>query len=152
LEIQNPNSSTSEQTEDQVDNSEDRLQPTDVQDVADHRPSPDTYENALHGLLALGSRVGFDDGLSSMPREQEDVGRCASTYFETASGSLYEIDATWTIDTVGENGVGDEWVRPSSVPDFSSSAEPLDVAPHSLVLELLTYYRYHIAPWVSISS
>jgi hypothetical protein len=138
----------SEQVDDQLDNSENPLRPTHAQNVASHLPSPDTYENALHGLLALGSGLGFNEGLVIIPREQEEARDCDTATLGIASDSLYDCGPDSTDDNIQADGVGDERIHPSSVPISSSSAGVTD-APQNLVLELLTYYRYHIAPWVS---
>lgn len=56
--------------EESVMDTESRSRPTELQNAASHTPSPNRYEFALHGLLALGSRNGPGDDFNFSPVEE----------------------------------------------------------------------------------
>lgn len=59
------------------------------QGISGHTPSPNSYEFALHGLLALGSTSGTIEGVAFPPGPLVDEGQAVSSY-DFASSSVVE--------------------------------------------------------------
>lgn len=186
------------------DRMDDQPRPADLQIVASHTSSPNSYEFALHGLLALGARAGGDDDLLFSPVENVESQTAASTIDSVLSGhaplvlsghegqriGAIQERATWQStspnptqnptekvfepttktttstesthaplngkdDTQGnqtaggvQNGITIQKPSASSIstPGWTSTPETRS---RDFTLDLLKYYRYHIAPWVS---
>lgn len=170
----------------------------DLQKKAKQTPSPNNYEVALHGLLALGSSTELQHtGLAqndwseqpvvprpdnapatpraSVQREQENQGLSAMqgttswqssdlaqesplehnyasvATVETGHGASYANEPDSAVKTMPGVWQGR---YPSTQRRIGSKFAPADWTPlldtvtREMSLDLLRYYRYHIAPWV----
>jgi hypothetical protein len=97
-------------------------------------PNLNNYEFALHGLLALSSTTTAKDPTTGSPLVESGVP-------VTAHHSSQDMN---NVNTTESHGIS-----------LSTSAEPcLSIAPGEAqaehVVNMMKFYRYQIAPWVSI--
>ncbi|OAL45950.1 hypothetical protein IQ07DRAFT_519048 [Pyrenochaeta sp. DS3sAY3a] len=163
------------------DRTDGQPRPADLQIVASHTPSPNSYAFALHGLLALGARAGGDDDLLFSPVENVESQTAASTIDSVLSGhaplvlsghegqriGAIQERASWQSTSPNPTQNPIEKVFESTTKTTTTTTEsahaPLNVnddtrgwtstpetRSRDLTLDLLKYYRYHIAPWLDI--
>lgn len=201
--LTSPGVSFSLGTEKRLPGPERRSQAADLQDVDSHVPSPNSYEFALHGLLALGSGNGSNAGLTFSPLEESRARLMTSAFdsvpmldsqtvsapqetsqeligvtrvnkdWQSTSPIQVQIDSNThgtsataesphaptpgsesnstkqALATVRANKRASTHQASNSKSSLSGWAATLEALPRDFTLELLTYYRYHIAPWVS---
>ncbi|KAF2800259.1 hypothetical protein K505DRAFT_355826 [Melanomma pulvis-pyrius CBS 109.77] len=111
-------------------------------------PSTDSYEFALHGLLALGSGTGgvVNAEVNFSPR----TGSGDNASMNTVQGEINMDQIVPTIEDFNaeknvENQIVEDW-RSINVP----SSVGFEEVPHERVLELLKHYRYDVATWLDI--
>ena len=109
----------------------------------------DSYESALHGLLALGrngspSMQPLDDGLevTETPTVSEEVRSPVSVAYATP---FVPQTTSMPIDLGLPSTRSPATSTGNSLFDLSYSAPS-----HERILELLRYFRYEVAPWVSL--
>lgn len=101
----------------------------------------DPYESALHGLIALGT----GNVAGSRTGTPADGNRLAS--IENASTIRTMPDARLVLPSVDEQGAFN--VGPSASINEDNESLLQDSLSRERTLELLSHFRYEIAPWVS---
>lgn len=152
------------------------------QSFSSHALPSNSYEFALHGLLALGSTSGMHEGAGFFPTSDANVRQAISIHdfansdaVDPTSGDnheqrpdLHRIETghqsnSTSISTTEQTALdpsleSDNYIRPitsNQIPETTNSnlSKPTWTPSSDLIqvdqsMELLKFYRYHIAPWV----